>query len=81
MTKVWTCDVCGFGGVWRDGHSQIYGSMLTEEEGIPQFYTCSEACRLKVKMPEDWRIKVEATGSLSQRQLGIFKKTLRSGEE
>lgn len=77
MCQVWTCDVCGSGGLWRDGHSQVYGSILTEEEGIPQLYTCSGACRLKV--PDAcaaWKVKVDAV-ELSKRQRKLFEKTIR----
>jgi hypothetical protein len=75
--RIWTCDVCGMGGAWRDGSSAVYGSLLTEENGIPQFYTCSEACRLKASMPTDWRVKVEAH-HLTKSQMAMFRKCMRA---
>lgn len=75
---IWTCDVCGSGGLWRDGHSQVYGSILTEEEGIPQLYTCSGACRLKLDVDKAWRVKVDAA-DLSKQQRKLFEKTIRRG--
>jgi hypothetical protein len=77
--RIWTCDVCGFSGPWRDGKSAIYGSILTEEEGIPQFYICSLACQNTVKdnIDTEWRIKVEAA-KLPERQMKVFRKAFRS---